>query len=156
MYATALILLASGMMSLSAQSSSDYTLASYALAVLETSPPHLSSTERAATVEAPTIAPLDINAAPLEATFPNVEGYLAEHIGYPEVLRKEGVAGVVRLVLTISAEGSVEAARVAQSLEAVADNAAIAAVLAMPYWSPARLYGQPAPSRVTVEVKFGL
>jgi TonB family protein len=72
---------------------------------------------------------------------------------YPEAARREGVQGVVILVITVDEEGNVEEIKIARKVHPLLDEAAIAAVKQWKY-SPTLLNGEPIPVTATVTVNF--
>ena len=72
---------------------------------------------------------------------------------YPQDLRREGVAGMVSIVIVISETGDVLAAEVGKSTNSKFDQAALDAVKTWKF-KPAKLADKAVKVRVTVPVRF--
>lgn len=80
--------------------------------------------------------------------------YLTANLKYPAAARRQGLEGTVILEYSISADGSVENIKVAQSLSPELDQEAIRLAQNMPKWNPALQNGQPSRIRFQLPVKF--
>lgn len=74
---------------------------------------------------------------------------------YPEAARQAGITGKVLVKITISAEGAVSSAEIAQGVRADLDQAAITALRAT-RWTPAQKDGKPISCEVVVPIQFKL
>jgi len=74
---------------------------------------------------------------------------------YPEAARQAGIIGKVLVKITISAEGTVTGAEIAQGARADLDQAAINA-LKVVRWTPAQKDGKPVACEVVVPIQFKL
>ncbi len=74
---------------------------------------------------------------------------------YPEMARTQGIEGVVKLLLTIDAEGRVIDVKVIKGLGFGLDEAAIAAARQLRF-EPARLDGQGVESKLSLPMRFTL
>ena len=87
-------------------------------------------------------------------TFDNLQGYIADHLQYPEAALENGIEGQVLVEVTIGKTGTVENASVTRGLALGCNEAALAMVRQMPAWTPATLDGTPVKGQATIALNF--
>lgn len=80
--------------------------------------------------------------------------WLSENVVYPAEAKKDGVEGRVIVEFKITANGSIENARVLRSLHPALDKEALRVVNAMPQWSPGRMNGKPVKVTYMLPITF--
>lgn len=90
------------------------------------------------------------------AIYPNVGGYLSQHLQFPEEARVLGARGVVKLAFDILPDGSIANMEILESPLDLFSNELIKVMKNMPRWSPAFRDGNPVISRQQVHVNFRL
>jgi TonB family protein len=91
-----------------------------------------------------------------KASFTNLHTYVKDHLQYPDLARKNAVEGTVKILVVISADGSVAQTKVINSLGFGCDEAALEVINNMPRWTPASNYGIAAKDKRLLEFQFSL
>lgn len=86
----------------------------------------------------------------------SVNGWLADHIKYPEVAAENGISGRVVVQFVVERDGSVSQVRVVRGVDPSLDKEAQRVISSMPKWIPGKQNGQAVRSRFTVPVTFRL
>lgn len=82
--------------------------------------------------------------------------WVAQHLRYPESLRKDGIEGKCVMQFTISADGKLVAPRLSQSSgNPLLDQEAMRLVSEMPDWIPGKHHGSPVSVLLTLPIRFG-
>ena len=76
-----------------------------------------------------------------------------EQLRYPATLRKQGVGGVVRVLVSLDAEGRVLDAQVVRSVDPILDRIVVQAIFHS-RWTPARKNGGPIALKFLLPVAF--
>jgi TonB family protein len=79
--------------------------------------------------------------------------HLRENVVYPIDPQRSEVSGKVLIRCTIGSDGSIRTADIRRSVSPTIDKAVIDAVLSMPLWEPAVLYGLPVETTVVISFK---
>jgi len=90
------------------------------------------------------------------AIYPNVGGYLSQHLQFPEEARVLGVRGEVKLSFDILPDGSIANMEILESPLDLFSDELIKIMKNMPRWSPAFRDGNPVKSRQQIHVNFRL
>lgn len=82
--------------------------------------------------------------------------YITNNLEYPTLAREVGVEGTVWVKAIVKPDGSLANIEIAQSFDALLDEAAMDVVKRMPNWQPAYQVGTPVDCRIKVPVRFTL
>lgn len=82
--------------------------------------------------------------------------YLNRHIEYPVVAQENGVQGRVIISFVVEADGRIDEAEVARSVDPSLDREALRVVKSMPKWIPGKQNGECVRVRYSVPVVFRL
>jgi TonB family protein len=91
-----------------------------------------------------------------EASFTGLETFVAEHLQYPELAKKNAIEGTVHVLVVISPDGKVTNPKVVSSLGFGCDEAALELINKMPRWNPASNYGIRVQDKHLLEFQFKL
>lgn len=101
-------------------------------------------------------APKVVRKAEPHLKHPSYKHYIQEHLRYPPEAKAKGIEGVVKVLFTVAADGSLSNFNIKKSLGYGCDEEAIRLIKEGPAWQPATEKGQPIEQRVTIKVKFKL
>lgn len=87
---------------------------------------------------------------------PELLGYLANNIRYPEESIKNDEEGMVVIKFVVEADGSVSDAEVVKSVSQLLDAEAVRVVSSLPKWKPAEVKGKPVPVWFSLPIHFSL
>ena len=82
--------------------------------------------------------------------------YIAKNMVYPERAKENGIEGVVGVVFTIKADGSIGNIKIKRMVDPDLEAEAIRLVKSMPRWTPADDGGSPVESTAEMEISFSL
>jgi len=82
--------------------------------------------------------------------------FLADHIKYPQMPRKQGIEGQSVYKFAVSPEGKVVRIELIKSLHPLMDKEALRVIRLMPNWEPGLLDGEPVLTYYTLPVSFRL
>ncbi|MEM1135649.1 MAG: TonB family protein [Bacteroidota bacterium] len=80
--------------------------------------------------------------------------YLSSAIIYPEKLKDQKIAGTVVIEFVIDESGKAKDITVLAGLHEILDQEAMRIIREMPPWSPAKVYGEPIPSTLSIPITF--
>lgn len=99
-------------------------------------------------------------AAATPATFPGgqtaQDEYFATNMKYPQTAKDNGIEGVVCVLFTVKADGSIGNIKIKRMVDPDLEGEAIRLVKTMPTWTPANDNGTPIESTAEVNVNFVL
>ncbi len=108
-----------------------------------------------------TIPPKIASEVPLTTMEPSFVGgyealktYVRNNLQYPEIARKNGIEGTVKLEFYIKADGTIENVKVIESAHVALNAEAIRLVENMPIWNPAIRNGSPSSVKFRLPVRF--
>ncbi|MFD2785253.1 energy transducer TonB [Hymenobacter rubripertinctus] len=111
----------------------------------------------AATAPAATAPPV-YHTAELPPAFPGgpaaLQKFLSKELHYPESALRQGLSGRVYVRFLITEAGHIQDAEVVKGLGAGLDEEALRLVRIMPWWTPARIGGQPVRLSYTLPITF--
>lgn len=91
-------------------------------------------------------------------TFPGgdtaLNKYLADNVRYPAIAMENGVEGIVVVGFIVTADGSINNAKIVKFVDPDLEKEAIRVVVAMPAWIPAEKNGAPIEASAQVSVPF--
>lgn len=94
------------------------------------------------------------------AAFPGGEAaqekYIAENLKYPAQAKENGIEGVVSVVFTVKADGSIGNIKIKRMVDPDLEGEAIRLVKNMPAWIPANDNGSPVESVAETDIPFTL
>lgn len=94
------------------------------------------------------------------ASFPGGEqaekDYIATNMKYPQASKDNGIEGVVNVVFTVKADGSIGNIKIKRMVDPDLEGEAIRLVKQMPKWTPASDNGTPVESIVETAISFTL
>lgn len=94
------------------------------------------------------------------ASFPGGEEaqqqYLQVNLKYPQSAKDNGIEGVVAVIFTVKADGTIGNIKIKRMVDPDLENEAIRLVKQMPAWEPAMDNGSPVESTAEVDVPFTL
>ena len=94
------------------------------------------------------------------ASFPGGEqaekDYIAANMKYPQAAKDNGIEGVVNVVFTVKADGSIGNIKIKRMVDPDLEGEAIRLVKQMPKWTPASDNGTPVESIVETAISFTL
>ena len=82
--------------------------------------------------------------------------FIMHNVKYPQEAEKKGVSGVVRVHFIVETDGSLTDVKVPESVHPALDAEGIRLVKAMPKWTPAKLKGKAARSKMVIAIPFRL
>lgn len=88
--------------------------------------------------------------------FDSLYRYFANSINYPDSLKEHNIEGQVTVSFTINEAGKAENIQIMESLHEALDKEAIRIVTQMPFWTPAKAYGEPLASNMSIPITFQL
>lgn len=88
--------------------------------------------------------------------FDSLYSYFASAINYPDSLRPQQIYGKVVVEFVLNKSGKAEQVKVLESLHPALDEEAIRMVTQMPKWKPAKVYGEPISSKMSIPITFQL
>lgn len=91
-----------------------------------------------------------------DAGFPDMAGYIRNHIHYPEMGKRMGIEGKVFVTVTISPEGKLVSAKVTKGINDHFDNEALRVVNTMTEWQPALQNGHAIKRTMKIAINFNL
>lgn len=94
-----------------------------------------------------------VEAVPIDG-FPALYQYFDDHLEYPREMLNEGIEGSVIVKFVIDTEGMTSTIVIEKSLHEKLDSTAIALILNMPRWNPAKLNGKPILSTHRIPLFF--
>ncbi|MDJ0364082.1 TonB family protein [Hymenobacter sp. H14-R3] len=101
-----------------------------------------------------------LNLADEQPTYPGgVEAYrtyLQQNVRYPEAAKVQNLSGDVFVSFVVDEAGRILDAEVAKGIGAGLDEEALRLVRLMPWWTPARLAGQPVRVPATLRIRFSM
>lgn len=80
--------------------------------------------------------------------------YIATNMKYPAAAKDNGIEGVVTVVFTVKADGSIGNIKIKRMVDPDLEGEAIRLVKQMPKWTPANDNGAPVESTAEVTVSF--
>ena len=94
------------------------------------------------------------------ASFPGGEAaqeqYILVNLKYPQTAKDNGIEGVVAVVFTVKADGTIGNIKIKRMVDPDLENEAIRLVKQMPNWTPATDNGTPVESTAEIDVPFTL
>ncbi len=84
------------------------------------------------------------------------EGYLRQHLHYPEEARRAGIKGSVYVGFTVCEDGSILDPQLLRGIHPDCDREALRVIGQMPNWVPGRQNGRAVPVYLVLPVKFFL
>lgn len=94
------------------------------------------------------------------ASFPGGEAaqkqYIITNLKYPATAKENGIEGVVAVIFTVKADGTIGNIKIKRMVDPDLENEAIRLVKQMPAWEPATDNGKPVESTAEVDVSFSL
>ncbi len=109
------------------------------------------------------ISALGLSAAAMAitpASFPGGEAaekeYIAANLKYPQAAKDNGIEGVVSVVFTVKADGSIGNIKIKRMIDPDLESEAIRLVKQMPAWTPANDNGTPVESTAETDISFSL
>lgn len=101
-----------------------------------------------------------LSMAATPASFPGGKAaekeYIAKNMVYPERAKENGIEGVVGVIFTIKADGSIGNIKIKRMVDPDLEAEAIRLVKSMPRWTPADDGGSPVESTAEMEISFSL
>lgn len=82
--------------------------------------------------------------------------YIAANMKYPQISKENGIEGVVSVVFTVKADGSIGNIRIKRMVDPDLEGEAIRLVKQMPAWTPASDNGTPVESTAEMNISFTL
>lgn len=82
--------------------------------------------------------------------------YIEKNMKYPQTAKNNGIEGVVSVVFTVKADGSIGNIKIKRMVDPDLEGEAIRLVKLMPAWTPASDNGTPVESSAEVDVNFSL
>jgi protein TonB len=82
--------------------------------------------------------------------------HIADSLDYPEIARKNGIAGKVYVSFVIEKDGSVGDAKIARGVDPSLDKEALRVIKNLPLWKPGKQRGEPVRVQYTVPINFAL
>lgn len=80
--------------------------------------------------------------------------YIAENMKYPAMAKQNGIEGVVSVVFTVKADGSIGNIKIKRMVDPDLESEAIRLVKGMPSWQPATDNGTAVDATAEVDVNF--
>ena len=94
------------------------------------------------------------------ASFPGgadaVKEYISANMKYPQVAKENGIEGVVSVMFTVKADGTIGNIKIKRMVDPDLEAEAIRLVKQMPKWTPASDNGTTVESVTEVDVPFSL
>ena len=84
----------------------------------------------------------------------NLNDFLLKNLRYPELVKKNGIQGMVFVQFVIMKDGTIRDVKVIKGLDEALENEAIRVVQMMPKWKPAEHRGKVVNARFTLPVRF--
>jgi|GEM_PF-3922041 len=88
--------------------------------------------------------------------FDSLYSYFAKALNYPDSLKQYDIEGQVTVGFSINEAGEPINIRIEESLHEALDKEAIRIVAEMPLWIPAKAYGEPLTSNMSIPITFQL
>lgn len=82
--------------------------------------------------------------------------YLTENMKYPEMAKQNGIEGVVSVIFTVKADGSIGNIKIKRMVDPDLESEAIRLVKGMPSWKPATDNGTAVDAPAEIDVNFNL
>jgi len=82
--------------------------------------------------------------------------YIATNMKYPQMAKDNGIEGVVSVIFTVRADGTIGNIKIKRMVDPDLEAEAIRLVKQMPKWTPASDNGSPVESTAEVDVSFTL
>ena len=82
--------------------------------------------------------------------------YITTNLKYPQMAKDNGIEGVVSVIFTVKADGTVGNIKIKRMVDPDLEAEAIRLVKQMPKWTPANDNGTPVESTAEVDVAFTL
>lgn len=82
--------------------------------------------------------------------------YITTNLRYPPMSKENGVEGVVSVIFTVRADGSIGNIKIKRMVDPDLESEAIRLVKNMPKWTPASENGTPVESTAEVDIPFTL
>ena len=82
--------------------------------------------------------------------------YIARNMKYPQMAKDNGIEGVVQVLFTVKADGSIGNIKIKRMVDPDLEGEAIRLVKQMPAWTPANDNGTPVESTAEMSVAFTL
>lgn len=86
--------------------------------------------------------------------FPALYQYFSDELTYPDELRADSIKGTVEVYFVISTEGTAEKFKIVKSLNPLMDQEALRVMKSMPAWYPAKRWGEPVKTNLTLPLTF--
>ncbi len=80
--------------------------------------------------------------------------FLADHLKYPEVAKKNGIQGKVYVTFVVDVDGSVTDTKIARGVDPALDKEALRVVNLLPNWTPGKQKGEAVKVSYTVPINF--
>ena len=80
--------------------------------------------------------------------------YIATHIVYPEIAKKNGITGKVYVQFIINEKGKIEQVKVVRGVDPSIDKEAIRIIKNLPTWEPGKQGGKPVKVTFTLPINF--
>lgn len=88
--------------------------------------------------------------------FDSLYSYFGKSLHYPDSLKQYAIEGQVVVAFSINEEGKPTGIEVREGLHEILDNEAVRIVNQMPLWIPAKAYGEPIISTMSIPITFEL
>lgn len=85
-----------------------------------------------------------------------LDTYIATNMKYPATAKENGVEGVVAVVFTVKADGTIGNIKIKRMVDPDLESEAIRLVKNMPAWTPADKNGTPVDAPAEVNINFEL
>lgn len=85
-----------------------------------------------------------------------LDKYITENMKYPQAAKDNGIEGVVGVVFTVKADGTIGTIKIKRMVDPDLEAEAIRLVKGMPKWVPADKDGNPVDAPAEVNVDFSL
>lgn len=82
--------------------------------------------------------------------------YIQINLKYPQTAKDNGIEGVVAVIFTVKADGTIGNIKIKRMVDPDLENEAIRLVKQMPAWEPAIDNGKPVESTAEVDIPFTL
>ncbi len=82
--------------------------------------------------------------------------YIAGNVKYPDVAKKEGIAGKVIVTFVIDESGKVTDVKVVRGVHKLLDEESVRVVSGMPAWQPGKEKGKAVKVQYTIPIQFAL
>ena len=82
--------------------------------------------------------------------------YITTHMQYPQTAKDNGIEGVVGVIFTVKADGSIGNIKIKRMVDPDLESEAIRLVKGMPAWTPADNAGTPIDAPAEVSITFTL